>query len=56
MKTQAATFGTLMEQAGPKRFFSGWAWRTGRMVIQCFLFDACKTHLSPLFFPHHFQD
>ena len=47
---------TLLAEAGPKRFFSGWAWRTGRMIFQCFLFDACKQHLSPLFFPHHFQD
>jgi solute carrier family 25 carnitine/acylcarnitine transporter 20/29 len=47
---------TLLKEAGPKRFFSGWAWRTGRMVFQCFLFDACKNHLSPVFFPHHFRD
>ena len=52
----AHTATTLLGEAGPKRFFSGWAWRTGRMVFQCFLFDACKQNLSPLFFPHHFQD
>lgn len=53
----AQSFKTLLSQdGGAKRFFSGWSWRTGRMVLQCFLFDACKTNLSPIFFPHHFQD
>ena len=47
---------TLLKESGPKAFFRGWAWRTGRMVFQCFLFDACKNHLSPVFFPHHFRD
>lgn len=47
---------TLLDQNGPRRFFSGWAWRTSRMVVQCFLFDQCKTRLSPIFFPHHFHD
>jgi len=45
----------LMSEAGLVRFFSGWPWRTGRMCIQAFLFDACNNHLSPLFFPHHFK-
>ena len=47
---------TLLKESGPRAFFRGWAWRTGRMVFQCFLFDACKNHLSPVFFPHHFRD
>lgn len=46
---------TLLKQAGAARFFSGWSWRTGRMVIQTFLFDECKVRLSPIIFPHHFQ-
>ena len=25
---------TLLAQSGPRRFFSGWTWRTGRMVLQ----------------------
>ena len=45
----------LSQDGGARRFFSGWSWRTGRMVYQTFLFDACKTRLSPIFFPHHFQ-
>jgi len=52
----AHTVSTLLAEGGPTRFFSGWSWRTGRMIFQCFLFDACKQHLSPLFFPHHFED
>eukprot|EP00617_Octactis_speculum_P026714 CAMPEP_0185770968 /NCGR_PEP_ID=MMETSP1174-20130828/62352_1 /TAXON_ID=35687 /ORGANISM="Dictyocha speculum, Strain CCMP1381" /LENGTH=273 /DNA_ID=CAMNT_0028456635 /DNA_START=39 /DNA_END=860 /DNA_ORIENTATION=- len=46
---------TLLAQAGYKRFFSGWAWRTSRMVLQTFLFDFTKTNLSPILFPHAFK-
>ena len=56
MSTQVHAAQTLLKESGPKAFFRGWAWRTGRMVFQCFLFDACKNHLSPVFFPHHFRD
>ena len=56
ISTQVHAAQTLLKESGPKAFFRGWAWRTGRMVFQCFLFDACKNHLSPVFFPHHFRD
>jgi solute carrier family 25 (mitochondrial carnitine/acylcarnitine transporter), member 20/29 len=46
----------LSQEGGMRRFFSGWGWRTGRMILEIFIFDACKTRLSPLFFPHHFKE
>ncbi len=45
---------TLLSQGSAARFFSGWSFRTGRMIIQTFLFGECKTRLSPIMFPHHF--
>ena len=50
------TANTLLEQGAASRFFSGWSWRTGRMIIQTFLFTECQARLSPVFFPHHFRD
>mmetsp|Transcript_22505 Transcript_22505/g.26527 ORF Transcript_22505/g.26527 Transcript_22505/m.26527 type:complete len:164 (-) Transcript_22505:27-518(-) len=47
---------TLMKQGGIPRFFGGWSWRTSRCIVQAFLWDECRTRLSPLFFPHHFQE
>lgn len=46
---------TLLSQGNAGRFFSGWSFRTGRMVIQTFLFDECKTRISPILFPQHFN-
>lgn len=51
-----ATKTLLSQPGGAGRFFSGWHWRTGRMIIQTFLFDQARIVLSPVFFPHHFQD
>lgn len=45
----------LLTEAGITRFFSGWGWRTGRIILEAYLFDFTKTKLSPIFFPHHFQ-
>jgi len=46
----------LAKPGGASVFFRGWGWRTGRMVVECFLFSACLKNLSPIFFPHHFED
>lgn len=51
-----ATGRQLYAEAGLRRFFSGWTWRTGRMMLQVWLWGECKERLSPLLFPHHFQD
>jgi len=45
----------LTSEAGVRRFFSGWSWRTGRMVIQTLLFDITVSKLSPVLFPRHFE-
>jgi hypothetical protein len=50
------TAAKLLKEQGVRRFFSGWSWRTGRMIIEVFLFDQCRMLMSPVFFPHHFQD
>ena len=47
---------TLMSEGSMGRFFRGCTWRTGRMIIETFLFMECQARLSPIFFPHHFQD
>ena len=52
----ASTVSTLMKEGGPGRFFSGWAFRTGRMILAVAIMNECKLQLSPLFFPHHFQE
>jgi solute carrier family 25 carnitine/acylcarnitine transporter 20/29 len=49
------TANTLLEQGSASRFFSGWSWRTARMIIQTFLFTECQARLSPVLFPHHFK-
>lgn len=51
-----ATGRQLYKEAGFPRFFSGWTWRTGRMMLQVWLWGQCKASLSPLLFPYHFQD
>ncbi len=57
-KTYGGVIGTtrtLLSQGSAARFFSGWSFRTGRMVLQVFMFDKAKTVLSPIMFPHHFK-
>jgi hypothetical protein len=49
------TAATLYREAGPLRFFRGWAWRTGRMICAVFIMNECKVQLAPLLFPHHFK-
>ena len=46
----AHTAKVLGEDGGARRFFSGWGWRTGRMVVQCGLFDLCATRLGAALF------
>ena len=40
---------------GAGRFFSGYLFRTGRMILAVAIMNECKLRLSPLFFPHPFQ-
>jgi hypothetical protein len=47
---------TLFAEGGLGRFFSGWSWRTGRMMCAVFIMGECKTILSPLMFPKYFVD
>ena len=44
------TKSVLISEGGVRRFFSGWGWRTGRMVVQCGLFDVCATKLGKALF------
>eukprot|EP00041_Stephanoeca_diplocostata_P008353 m.123835 g.123835 ORF g.123835 m.123835 type:complete len:226 (-) comp17280_c0_seq4:192-869(-) len=48
------TVGTLHADGGAKRFFSGWSWRTSRMILAIFIMGQCKERLAPLFFPEVF--
>lgn len=47
---------TLFSEGGFKRFYSGWSWRTGRMMCAVYIMGECKTILSPLMFPKYFVD
>ena len=44
-----------MKEGGVGRFFTGWSWRTGRMICAIFVMGQCKDRLAPLFYPHHFK-
>ena len=54
--SNVGTFRTLMAEGGPSRFFSGFGFRTGRMILAIGIMNECKLRLSPLLFPHHFKD
>ncbi|KAJ1446145.1 mitochondrial carrier domain-containing protein [Pelagophyceae sp. CCMP2097] len=54
--TTLEAFSALYAKAGWTRFFSGWHWRTGRMILAVGIMNECKSTLSPLFFPKHFAD
>ena len=41
---------TVLREDGVRRFFSGWSWRSGRMIVQVLLFDLCATKLGGLLF------
>ena len=49
------TYRALMKEGGVGRFFTGWSWRTGRMICAIFVMGQCKDRLAPLFYPHHFK-
>lgn len=53
-KSQLHTASALHAEAGISRFFTGWSYRTGRMILAVGIMNECKLRLSPLFFPHHF--
>ncbi|CAH0372594.1 unnamed protein product [Pelagomonas calceolata] len=52
--SNAGTFRTLWAEGGASRFFSGYLFRTGRMILAVGIMNECKLRLSPLLFPHHF--
>jgi hypothetical protein len=54
--TLTETAKTLLKEGGPQRFFSGWHWRTGRMICAVYLLSSCKDIFAPIMFPHHFKD
>lgn len=49
------TMNELMKEGGTARFFSGWAWRTGRMILAVGIMSECKERLGPLFFPSKYK-
>lgn len=49
------TINSLMSEGGPSRFFSGWAWRTGRMILAVGIMTECKERLGPLMFPDKYK-
>lgn len=53
-KSMPQTFAVLNQEGGVGRFFSGWSWRTGRMICAIFIMGQCKDRLAPIFYPHHF--
>eukprot|EP00633_Aureoumbra_lagunensis_P002789 CAMPEP_0197294322 /NCGR_PEP_ID=MMETSP0890-20130614/32041_1 /TAXON_ID=44058 ORGANISM="Aureoumbra lagunensis, Strain CCMP1510" /NCGR_SAMPLE_ID=MMETSP0890 /ASSEMBLY_ACC=CAM_ASM_000533 /LENGTH=264 /DNA_ID=CAMNT_0042769673 /DNA_START=103 /DNA_END=897 /DNA_ORIENTATION=+ len=55
-KSQIQTAQTLYAEGGIGRFFTGWAYRTGRMILAVAIMNECKIRLSPIMFPHHFRD
>ena len=54
-KSQFHTASTLFSEGGFTRFFTGWGFRTGRMILAVGIMNECKVRLSPLMFPKHFQ-
>lgn len=54
--SHSGTVKTLMAEGGVGRFFSGYFFRTGRMILAVAIMNECKLRLSPLFFPHHFEE
>ena len=54
-KSMPETYRALMKEGGIGRFFTGWSWRTGRMICSIFVMGQCKDRLAPLFYPHHFK-
>ncbi len=54
-KSMPETCRALMKEGGIGRFFTGWSWRTGRMICAIFVMGQCKDRLAPLFYPHHFK-
>ena len=54
-KSMPETYRALMKEGGIGRFFTGWSWRTGRMICAIFVMGQCKDRLAPLFYPHHFK-
>jgi len=54
-KSISQTVTTLYSsEGGTSRFFRGWAWRTGRMILAIFLLGQVKVHMAPRMFPKHY--
>eukprot|EP00615_Pteridomonas_danica_P003032 CAMPEP_0114352950 /NCGR_PEP_ID=MMETSP0101-20121206/18315_1 /TAXON_ID=38822 ORGANISM="Pteridomonas danica, Strain PT" /NCGR_SAMPLE_ID=MMETSP0101 /ASSEMBLY_ACC=CAM_ASM_000211 /LENGTH=257 /DNA_ID=CAMNT_0001493577 /DNA_START=8 /DNA_END=781 /DNA_ORIENTATION=+ len=53
--TVTQTAKTLFKDGGIKRFYTGFAWRTGRMIFSIGIMDECRNFLAPMFFPTHFE-
>lgn len=52
----SGTAATLYRENGLSRFFSGWAWRTGRMICAIYIFAECQNRIPLLMFPSRFKD
>lgn len=46
---------TLLAEGGVARFFSGWGWRTSRMMCAMLIMSECKAQLSPIMFPDSYN-
>lgn len=53
-KSMYETAVTLYGEGGLSRFFTGWGYRTGRMILAVAIMNECKIRLSALIFPYHF--
>ena len=54
--TLSQTASKLMKEGGVMRFFNGWGWRTGRMILGTFILNEGKNRLGPIMFPELFKD
>eukprot|EP01126_Amoeba_proteus_P013208 TRINITY_DN1555_c0_g1_i5.p1 TRINITY_DN1555_c0_g1~~TRINITY_DN1555_c0_g1_i5.p1 ORF type:complete len:111 (-),score=19.08 TRINITY_DN1555_c0_g1_i5:110-442(-) len=53
-KTVTHTTTTLYKDSSFTRFFRGWGFRSGRMILGIFILNMGKSIFGPLLFPHHF--
>eukprot|EP01126_Amoeba_proteus_P013202 TRINITY_DN1555_c0_g1_i14.p1 TRINITY_DN1555_c0_g1~~TRINITY_DN1555_c0_g1_i14.p1 ORF type:complete len:216 (-),score=25.48 TRINITY_DN1555_c0_g1_i14:57-704(-) len=54
-KTVTHTTTTLYKDSSFTRFFRGWGFRSGRMILGIFILNMGKSIFGPLLFPHHFE-
>jgi len=53
--TLSQTAKTLVKQQGYGRFFYGYQWRTGRMILSIFIINQVREIVAPLLYPKYFK-